>query len=320
MKHIPYLGDGAATGGGGVGTVVWSLAHPGTGFRPCDGRTLNAVVFTEMVESGWNNANGVILPTISNAVNANGLTAYMMVGGPNETPIWTTSAIANTVSNASVDRQLEAYDPDGTSITFTMVSGTLPTGLTLYSNGRILGSTLVTGGASATFRATDGDGLHSDRNLSLFVLNPVLEQSMAGARPVQYSIPVPPGFTSVDIEVIGYGEQAYDDDVPTVYTYGGYARKNAQSLAGVSALYLSTPNTDSGVYVHLNDSSGTVVCRARRADSTSASVGDVNLNYNGHAGFNTGFLNAPGTGTTYGSSAAFSSGQFYGGILLKWNA
>jgi hypothetical protein len=66
---------------------------------------------------------------------------------------------------------LETYSP-GSSVTYTLISGALPSGLSLASNGNISGNTLnVTGTITSNFtvRATDTIGAVADRSFNLTV-------------------------------------------------------------------------------------------------------------------------------------------------------
>lgn len=168
MEHVPYLGDGGGSGDS-IARVEWFASHPGAGWRPCDGRTINAAVFTEMVEAGWTNANGVILPNINSSVNANGLTAYMYVSGPNETPVWTSNATLPEATNfGTISYQFVATDPDGSTITYTLANGAIANGLSLYSNGLMIGNAIQSESTTYNFtvRATDADGLYTDRSFT----------------------------------------------------------------------------------------------------------------------------------------------------------
>lgn len=139
------------------------------------------------------------------------------------------------------------------------------------------------------------------------------QYDMSGARPVAVSVPIRAGFTTVTVEVIGYGEPGQ---------CGGYSRKNTYPLAGLTALYLHVPNDDSGVYVRENSISGTIIAKARFLSSVG--VGDVKYSGNasvpaGHSGNNSGdgWLNSPPSGTGFGYSATTAGTA--GGVMLRWN-
>jgi hypothetical protein len=105
---------------------------------------------------------GITAPTGSNAhILSNSVTA----GG---TPTWVTaSALPGYQAGTAYSVALEATDADG-SISYSLVSGTLPTSLTLNgTTGVISGTSSSTTNASFTIRATDNGGNFLDRAFTL---------------------------------------------------------------------------------------------------------------------------------------------------------
>lgn len=89
------------------------------------------------------------------------------------TPVWSTSASLPTAFfGESYGQTILATDADNTQISYSLVSGELPTGLSLSTAGVISG-TAATNSASvsstslATIRATDAGGNYSDRQFSI---------------------------------------------------------------------------------------------------------------------------------------------------------
>jgi hypothetical protein len=80
-------------------------------------------------------------------------------------PVWTTTSITGYTTSSAYSFQLVATD--NSSISYSVVSGTLQTGLSLSSSGLISGTTSSTSTNSITFRATDSVGNYSDRSLTL---------------------------------------------------------------------------------------------------------------------------------------------------------
>jgi hypothetical protein len=90
----------------------------------------------------------------------------------NTGPVWTTSGTLSSMGNGSAySYQLVATDDSGVAPTYTLVSGTLPTGITLSSSGLISGTTSAitasTGNISLTFRATDANSTFTNQSLSI---------------------------------------------------------------------------------------------------------------------------------------------------------
>lgn len=109
--------------------------------------------------------------------NPSGLAGTLSPAGTvDRDPIWNTAAgsLGQVLEGQSFSATLSATDPDGTSVTYTIVSGSLPSGLTLNgTTGAISGTTsLVTGDTTSTFsvRATSNSQTQ-DRSFSITVLD-----------------------------------------------------------------------------------------------------------------------------------------------------
>lgn len=112
----------------------------------------------------------VINPGINvpSATNVNVLSNSISAGS---SPTWTTTSINSIVYNLAYSFSLSATDPDGGSITYSVVSGSLPTGITLNSStGVVSGTASVASGygtSNITIRATDLGGNILDKQLSI---------------------------------------------------------------------------------------------------------------------------------------------------------
>jgi hypothetical protein len=86
-------------------------------------------------------------------------------------PVWVTGSQLNTAYyNTAFSQQLSATDSDGgSSITYSIVSGSLPTGISMSSSGLISGTSTSTagGGKVLVIRATDSGGNYLDLNTVL---------------------------------------------------------------------------------------------------------------------------------------------------------
>lgn len=85
-------------------------------------------------------------------------------------PIWSTTSIDTIIYNNSYSFSLSATDADGGAVSYSIVSGSLPNGITLNSNGTISGTPVETSGYGERiiiFRATDLGGNYLDKQLSV---------------------------------------------------------------------------------------------------------------------------------------------------------
>jgi hypothetical protein len=92
----------------------------------------------------------------------------------------TTNSIPEVGINQAYSTQLSAGG--GTVSSWSLASGTLPTGLTLGSNGVISGTPTQSGSFTFTVQA-NGSPNNDTRQLTLFVSAPLELQSLAGAKP-----------------------------------------------------------------------------------------------------------------------------------------
>jgi hypothetical protein len=99
-------------------------------------------------------------------------------------PVWVTgSQLSTAYYNTSFSQQLSATDSDGgSSVTYSIVSGSLPTGISMNSSGLISGTSTSEsgGGKQLTIRATDSGGNYLD-------LNTVLPYALATGGTIQTS-------------------------------------------------------------------------------------------------------------------------------------
>lgn len=109
--------------------------------------------------------------------NPSGLAGVLSPAGTvDRDPIWSTAAgsLGSVLEGQAFSGSVSATDPDGTSVTYTLVSGTLPSGLTLNgSTGAISGTTSLISSdttSSFTIRATSNSQTQ-DRSFSITVLD-----------------------------------------------------------------------------------------------------------------------------------------------------
>ena len=141
-------------------------------------------------------------------VNGSGLSAtledYINI---NATPTWNTaSGSLGTVYNSSrssYSTSVSATDPEGGTLTYSIVSGAVPTGMTLNSNGTITGTPAAVGSNTTynfTVRASDGNNT-TDRAFSITINAPVVTTySYTGS---DQTFSVPGGVTTVEMYLWG---------------------------------------------------------------------------------------------------------------------
>jgi hypothetical protein len=95
--------------------------------------------------------------------------------GANKAPEWVTpaGALSGGVNGTSYSVTLSGTDETGISPTFTVESGSLPTGLTLNSNGTISGTPSAAGTYTFDVRMTDIGGMFVLRSFSIVISNPL---------------------------------------------------------------------------------------------------------------------------------------------------
>jgi hypothetical protein len=95
----------------------------------------------------------------------------------NDNPIWSTNAgsLGTFNYNSLVSLQLAATDDESNSLTYTVSSGSLPSGLSLSSSGLISGTIVATGGTSSfTISVSDGINTAQTRSFSITCVTSVV--------------------------------------------------------------------------------------------------------------------------------------------------
>lgn len=211
---------------------------------------------------------GITSPTSSNAhksinsVSAGAAPVWVTASGNLSTPYKPGFAFSQSVS---------ATDADGSStVTYSIASGSLPTGLTLSSAGLISGTSSVTGNTTFSVRATDSGNNYVDRSFTLVQqalpdapTNVTLAKGGLGELIVSFSAPAYTGSSSITgyrVTASGGGGTATGASSPisktgltggTSYTFtvaatntSGYgAESTASSSLGAPAQFSQTFNT-----------------------------------------------------------------------------
>ena len=96
----------------------------------------------------------------------------------NAAPVWSTAAgaLTNATKDSAYSTTLVATDDTGSTPAYSIVSGSLPTGLSLNTSSGVISGTPTVGSngtaSSFTVRATDADGATADRAFTLYVTSP----------------------------------------------------------------------------------------------------------------------------------------------------
>lgn len=94
----------------------------------------------------------------------------------NRKPVWSTTNLPSATKDSAYSYQLSVTDDN--TITYSLLSGSLPTGLSLSSSGLISGTPTVGSAGTAssfTLRATDVSGLIVDKAFTLYVLSNITQ-------------------------------------------------------------------------------------------------------------------------------------------------
>lgn len=142
-------------------------------------------------------------------VNPSGLSGTLSPAGViDRDPVWSTAAGTYTVFDGSRNETLTfvAADPDGSTITYSLLSGSLPNGSILNtSTGAVSGFNAVSSDTSSTFtlRATSSFGDQTaDRSFTILVRAPIV-QSFTATGASTFSVPT--GVTAVEVLVVAGG-------------------------------------------------------------------------------------------------------------------
>lgn len=159
------------TASGTIGTYTKNVAFSVTVSASSVVGTIAYTVTSGSLPSGLtlNSSTGVIsgTPTVSTpasftitATDVSGNATARAFALANAGPTWvTTGTLTGGELTVAYSFTLNATDDSGTAPTFTLASGSLPTGLSLSSGGVISGTPTATGSYSFTVNATDANGV-----------------------------------------------------------------------------------------------------------------------------------------------------------------
>ena len=213
--------------------------------------------------------NASAVPYVSNAVynikvtNPSGLSSLFLNAGTTDTPpSWTTSSgllgYISDLARGSKTFTVQATDPEGQSISYSVISGALPTGMTLNSSTGVIGGTPNAVGTDTTstftIRAT-ANSLSVDRSFSIIVKAPGKTAFSYTGSNQTFSIPT--GVDRIQAKLWGGGSGNYTAGYTSNSgsgACGGYAETIFNVLPGETTLTVlvggganySTPATFGG--------------------------------------------------------------------------
>ena len=156
------------------GATVALIGTDGTEINPTSTTFNNATQIT----ATFNAISSSIEPydiRVTNPSNLYGV--YYDILTVNDKPVWTTAAGSlGEFSQGAISYQLQATDEESNSLTYSLVSGSLPTGLTLSSSGLISGTNTGTSGTTYNFTISVSDSFNNSqsRAFSAFIPYPTV--------------------------------------------------------------------------------------------------------------------------------------------------
>ena len=227
-----------------VGATVKFISNTGQQLTASTVTRVSSTQLTAVIaKNSFVNAQEPYDVQVTNATNLSSILADQ-INVDNE-PAWVTSSgsLGSFSNYQSVNVTLSATDSDGDAVTFSIVTGALPSGLSLNtSTGAITGTLGAVGSSTTTtftVRAT-ANGKTADRSFSI-VETGVGSNVYAGATSA-YTWTKPAGLTSIVAYIwgAGGGGGAHEDGSGGKGSSGGsggYAKATID-VSGVSALYL----------------------------------------------------------------------------------
>lgn len=235
----------------------------------------------------------------------------------NEPPVWSTAsgliATAYDSGRSGFSTTVVATDPDGDTITYSEVSGSLPSGLTLNtSTGEISGNADAVGTdttSTFTLRATALGG-SVDRSFSIEVKAPVIEAFTTSGSTTTWN--VPSGLTTATILVVAGGGSGGSTNYGALGA-GGYNRGGGGGAGGL--IYIPswdlTGSSSYDIYVgngglvaanqRQNGQNTTVTGTTKTLTALGGGAGGSGDNQNGLAGGSSGGGWYPGYGGIAGT-------------------
>jgi len=136
--------------------------------------TVNSIVQITAVFTGLLNAKEPYDIKVVNPSNLYGMLPDVLY--VNQTPTWNTSAgsLGSFPSLQAMSSTVSATDPDGTTLSYSLSSGSFPSGVTLNSSTGVISGTPAFSGSTTTynFSITASDGVNSSSRSFSFIITP----------------------------------------------------------------------------------------------------------------------------------------------------
>ena len=354
-------GTGSTSGGGSSSPTISSIVYPNndTAVSTAGGDTvtLNGTNFNTGVSVIINGTSASVVTRVSSTqitfttpaqavgsyiiyvVNTDGSTALAVPGLQYSlAPAWTTAAGSLGSSSINTSFSTTIATTGDTPITYSLYSGSLPSGITLNNSTGVISGTTPNIQSSTTYnftiRATDVQNQDTDREFSITIV-PLLPGQQAYTTPGTYTWTAPAAVTSICVVCVGGGGGGGNGSSGSSGAGGGGALAYANNIAvtpganytvvvGAAGPYGSTSpggnsrfetlviagGGNSGNATTNRSLGGTVIAGTGGAGGNGGTFGGLYGVGGGGAG---GYSGAGGNGTYYGSWPTAGSGGGGGG-------
>jgi len=215
--------------------------------------------------------------------------------------------------NRSVSHTFSASSATSETITYTISSGSVPTGVTLNSSSGVLSGTAAAVGSNTQYnfniRATESSGSYIDRSFNLTINAPVVTNFSWGGRSYQ-SWTVPSGVTQFTVHLWGAGGSAGSNGAGAGGG-GGYSYATVNTTAGAT-FRLWVPESGFGTDQCGGGGGYAKIVYSSESDANTIAVAG------GGGGFGTSQTGGQGGGATTSSTAYYNgASQTAGGAAAS---
>jgi hypothetical protein len=237
ISAIGYGGDDTATNPAGGATITLTGTNFASGAKVLINTTpvgvVTVVSATQITFTAPANAAGSYILYV---VNLDGSTAIAVPGIQySGTPAWSTAAgtLGTGYETSAVSTTVSATSDS--AVTYSVVSGTLPSGVNINTSGTISGTSPLVGGSTTytfTVRATDAENQDTDRQFSLTINPDVVSWSSANT----VSLPQNVASTTTLLATSAAGQTvSYSvDTLPAGLTLSGATVSGTATTAGTT--------------------------------------------------------------------------------------
>jgi len=209
----------------------------------------------------------------TNASETGNVYTYSLGTASGSNPVWSTSsALTAVVEDVAITPvTLVATDADGDTITYAFVTGTLPAGLSIATNGTLSGTPTTPGFYTFTVRASDGTGGSKDRAFTITInVTPITIPASQYAR---YDFRASSNYTQSGGGVSGVVDLSGNNRDSTA-AYGTAANRaltsSSSGFPGLDVLRLSATGTGLGLFSTLGTTYTVVLVYASTSTSTAS--------------------------------------------------